>query len=183
MKELSLFEELFQSVEGNTEKLSGMLSRAALDVPSLKYETRVPQLEYMCLIMENMVLTKKPRARIYAGFQKLSRAVDPVLERFFQMAEFCEGVTIFGENDKAMPKHDGVEYISLPPRHKLTREWFLVVQAPTMKQMMVAYDMDGFGKLEVEEERNFKGVKSIHPAVVDRAAALLEELAQSRLTV
>lgn len=180
MKQLSLYEALFDTVEGETTSLSGMPSRATLDATSLKYETRVPQLEYMCLIMENMVLMKKPKARIYAGFQKLSRAAAPVLERFVEMSRFAEHVYIFGENDQPMPPYPNLTYVHLPHGHKLMREWFLVIQSPMMKSMMVAYDMDGFGVQEVEEGRNFRGVKSINPKVVDQAAHLLDELLPNR---
>ncbi|WNQ11309.1 DICT sensory domain-containing protein [Paenibacillus aurantius] len=174
MKNVSLYRDLFGQVEGEAQRVTGMLSRAELDSPSLKYETKVPQLEYMCLIMENMVITKKPKALIYAGFQKLSRCVEPVLERFMAMAESAEKVYIFGENDKDMPAHPNIEYIALPEGHPLIREWFLVIHAPTMKMMMTAYDLDGFGTHEVEEGRNFRGIKSIQPKLVDQAAALLE---------
>lgn len=173
-KEISLYRDIFNEVEGETTRVTGMLSRAELESASLKYETKVPQLEYMCLIMENMVITKKPRARIYAGFQKFSRCVEPVLERFFAMADHAEKVYIFGENDKEMPSHPNVEYITLPEGHLLVREWFLVIQAPVMKMMMTAYDLDGFGTQEIEEGRNFRGIKSNHPKIVDKAAALLE---------
>lgn len=174
IKEVSLYEDLFHQVEGQTTQVTGMLSRAELDSASLKYETKVPQLEYMCLIMENMVITKKPKAVIYAGFQKLSRCVEPVLERFFAMADHAERVYIFGEKDKEMPHHPNITYVVLPEGHPLVREWFLVIQAPVMKMMMTAYDMDGFGTHEVEEGRNFKGIKTNHPKVVDQAAALLQ---------
>lgn len=179
-KEVSLYRDVFQQVEGDTQQVTGMLSRAELEAASLKYETKVPQLEYMCLIMENMVITKKPKAKIYAGFQKLSRCVEPVLERFFAMADHAEKVYIFGEKDKEMPSHPNVEYVALPEGHPLIREWFLIIQAPVMKMMMTAYDLDGFGTHDIEESRNFRGIKSNSPKIVDQAAALIESAIQSR---
>ncbi|MED5020839.1 DICT sensory domain-containing protein [Paenibacillus chibensis] len=177
-KDVSLYRDIFNQVEGETQQVAGMLSRAELEQTNLKYETKVPQLEYMCLIMENMVITKKPKAKIYAGFQKHSRCVEPVLERFFAMADHAEKVYIFGENDKEMPHHPNIEYISLPEGHPLIREWFLVIQAPVMKMMMTAYDLDGFGTHDIEESRNFRGIKSNQPKIVDQAAALLESAIQ-----
>ncbi len=178
-KDVSLYRDVFQQTEGDVQRVTGMLSRQELDTASLKYETKVPQLEYMCLIMENMVITKKPRARIYAGFQKLSRCVEPVLERFCAMADHAEKVYIFGENDKEMPHHPNIEYVSLPADHPLIREWFLVIQAPVMKMMMTAYDLDGFGTHDIEENRNFIGIKSNQPKVVDQAAQLLQSAIDS----
>ncbi|MCD1260322.1 histidine kinase [Paenibacillus athensensis] len=177
--DVSLYRDIFGQVEGEPEVISGMLSRSALDSASMKYETKVPQLEYMCLIMENMVITKKPKAHIYAGFQKLSRCVEPVLERFFTMADSAQQVYIFGENDQEMPEHPNVTYIHLPAGHPLVREWFLVIQAPTMKMMMTAYDLEGFGTHEIEENRSFRGIKSNSPKLVDEAAALLEGFIRS----
>ncbi len=175
MKDVSLYRDVFNQIEGDPEVITGMLSRSALDSSSMKYETKVPQLEYMCLIMENMVITKKPKARIYAGFQMLSRCVEPVLERFQAMADSAEIVYIFGVKDKEMPAYPNIRYIHLPADHALVREWFLVIQAPTMKMMMTAYDMEGFGTHEVEENRSFRGIKSNQPKLVDAAAELLEQ--------
>lgn len=175
MKPVSLYTDIFQQTQGTVQQVGGMLSRSQLDSSSLKYETQVPQLEYMCLIMENMVITKKPKARIFAGFQKMSRAVDPVLERFFAMADHAEKVYIFGEPDVERPAHPNIKYIALPEEHPLVREWFLVIQAPTMKMMMTAFDLEGFGHHAVEEDRKFLGVKSNSPQLVDKAAALLTE--------
>ncbi|MFD2614372.1 DICT sensory domain-containing protein [Paenibacillus gansuensis] len=178
----SLYRDIFDQSVGEVQEIAGMISRAQLDTASLKYETQVPQLEYMCLIMENMVITKKPKAVIYAGFQKLSRAVAPVLERFFTMAETAEKVYIFGVPDQERPAHPNVEYIHLPEDHPLVREWFLVVQAPTMKMMMTAYDLEGFGVHAVEENRKFRGVKSNSPKLVDQAAQLLANVVDSAKT-
>ncbi|AZB41327.1 histidine kinase [Bacillus sp. FJAT-42376] len=170
LQKLSLFKECFGAVEGETEHLENA-SLLRLNASSLKYETSVPQLEYMCLMMENMVLTKKLKGNVYAGFQKFSRAQN-VLDRFQAMTEFSQ-VHIFGENDAVMDPADGIEYIALPPKSELMREWFLIIDTPMFKSMMVAYDMEGFGIHEVEESRKFKGIKSSSPSVVKRAVTLL----------
>ncbi|MGD7009290.1 DICT sensory domain-containing protein [Metabacillus sp. 84] len=170
LKKLSLFNECFGAVDGEVEKLENApLSR--MNASSFKYETSVPQLEYMCLMMENMVLTKKLKGNVYAGFQKFSRTKN-VLDRFQAMTEFAN-VHIFGEEDVKMDSSDGISYIALPPNSELMREWFLIIDSPMFKSMMTAYDMEGFGVHEVEESRKFKGIKTSSPAVVKQAVGLL----------
>lgn len=178
MKPGSLYADIFHQVDSELYA-GGMMSRSQLESDSLKYETSVPQLEYMCLIMENMVITKKPKGTIYVGFQKLSRLAAPVLERFLAMAETSK-VYIFGEHDAAVTAHPNIEYVYLPPEHPLVREWFLVIDTPVIKTMMTAYDTEGFGVHPVEEDRKFRGVKSNSPKLVQQAAALLNDLIQSR---
>ncbi|MCA1035830.1 MULTISPECIES: DICT sensory domain-containing protein [Bacillus] len=170
LKKLSLFQECFGQVEGETQKLDNA-PLSQLNAQSLKYETKVPQLEYMCLMMENIVLTKKLQGNVYAGFQKFSRTKN-VLDRFQAMAEYSN-VHIFGENDAAMDPSDGIHYIELPKNSELMREWFLIIDSPVFKSMMVAYDMEGFGVHEVEEGRKFKGVKTSNPQVIAHATKLL----------
>jgi len=57
IKHLSLFNECFGSVEGETKSLDNA-HLSQLQSSSLNFESKVPQLEYMCLMMENMVLMK-----------------------------------------------------------------------------------------------------------------------------
>ncbi|MTH55742.1 histidine kinase [Bacillus mangrovi] len=178
LQNLSLFQECFGEVGGEVQRLENA-PLARLNAPSLKYETSVPQLEYMCLMMENMVLTKKLKGNVYAGFQKFSRAAN-VLDRFQAMTEFSN-VTIFGENDMAMNPNDGIQYIALPPESELMREWFLIIDTPMFKSMMVAYDLEGFGVHTVEEGRKFKGIKTSSPAVISKAVSLLEPYVPSPL--
>ncbi|MBX0358236.1 DICT sensory domain-containing protein [Halobacillus sp. Nhm2S1] len=171
IQNLSLFKECFGAVEGETQNL-GNANLTQLQAGSIKFESKVPQLEYMCLMMENMVLMKKLKGNVYAGFQKFSRAKN-VIERFQAMTEYSN-VYIFGEEDAPVDPNDGIHYIALPPNSELIREWFLVIDAPNFKSMMVAYDLDGFGVHEVEEGRNFRGAKSSSPKVINHASSLLE---------
>ncbi|TGB05174.1 DICT sensory domain-containing protein [Halobacillus salinus] len=176
MEKLSLFKECFGVMEGEMQKLDNA-NLSQLQSGSIKFESKVPQLEYMCLMMENMVLMKKLKGNVYAGFQKFSRSQN-VIDRFQAMTEYSN-VHIFGEADAAVDQEDGIEYIPIPPDSELVREWFLVIDAPNFKSMMVAYDLDGFGVHEIEEGRNFRGAKSSNPKVVDQAVQLLKEHTKS----
>lgn len=73
MKKLSLYNEIFGEIKGSTEKLGAKASENKLSSFSLKFETKIPNLEKMCYIMEKVILNKGEDAKVYAGFQKLSR--------------------------------------------------------------------------------------------------------------
>ncbi|UMZ73681.1 DICT sensory domain-containing protein [Natranaerofaba carboxydovora] len=178
MKEVSLYEEIFSRVDGEVEKLGKDAGEEKLNSTSLKYETKVPQLEKMCYIMEQVLLKKKTEAVVYAGFQKVSRARD-IWDRFLTIADNVDKVYIFGEKDDELKEHPNIEFIYLPQNHKLKREWFLVIDQPLAKSMMVAYDLDGFGTHEIEKERNFKGAKCNNPDVVKQAKELLDDVIAS----
>ncbi|ACL69506.1 DICT sensory domain-containing protein [Halothermothrix orenii] len=178
MKELSLYEEIFTKLEGGVKKLDGGTDDSELNSFSLKFESRVPQLERMCYIMEQVLLRKPSRANVYAGFQKVSRARD-IWDRFLKIADNVNKVYIFGEKDDDLPKHPDIDFIYLPEGHKLTREWFLVITKPIGKAMMVAYDLDGFGVHDDEKQRKFKGAKTNNPEIVTKARDLLEEVIAS----
>ncbi|PSL48505.1 diguanylate cyclase/two-component system sensory protein [Salsuginibacillus halophilus] len=174
LKDISVFETCFGEVNDEVKSLDKQADNSTLAQSSLKYETKVPQLEYMCLMMENMVMTKKLNGTIYAGFQKQSRAT-AIMDRYLAMAEYCN-IYLFGENDVDLPEHPNITYIDLPPQANLMREWFLVIDGDAFKSMMVAYDLDGFGNHAVEEDRNFKGVKSSSPEVINQAKGLLSSV-------
>lgn len=178
MKNVSLYEEVFGLVEGDLENLDEGADDDKLDSFSLKYESTVPQLERMCYIMEQVLLKEEVEATVYAGFQKVSRAAD-IWDRFLQIADNVEQVYIFGEDDADLKTHPDIDFIYLPNKHKLKREWFLVIDQPLAKSMMVAYDMDGFGTHEVEKDRNFKGAKCNNPRVVTQAKEILDEVIAS----
>lgn len=175
MKGLSLYNEIFEEVEGNVKELGKDADKSKLSSFSLKFETKIPNLEKMCYIMEKVLLNKGEGATVYAGFQKQSRA-EAIWDRYHKMADNVEQIYVFGENDANLDPHPNIKFINLPPRHELIREWFLVIDKPIGKSMMVAYDLDGFGKYENEKDRNFKGAKTQRPEAVTKAVELLEDL-------
>ncbi|MGM0411483.1 MAG: DICT sensory domain-containing protein [Bacillota bacterium] len=175
MKNLSLYHEIFEEVDGEVEELGKDADKNKLKSFSLKFETKIPNLDRMCYIMEKVLLNKGEGATVYAGFQKQSRA-EAIWDRYHEMADNVDQIYVFGENDANLDPHPNIELINLPPRHELVREWFLVIDKPIGKSMMVAYDLDGFGKHKNEKDRNFKGAKTLKPAAVTKAVELLEDL-------
>ena len=180
MKEVSLYEEIFDELEGPVEDLTGDVSDSKLKSRTLKYESDIPKLEKMCYIMEKTILNQDEAegTTIYAGFQKVSRAKD-IWDRFLELADTADEVYVFGENDANLEPHPDIHLIYLPEKHPLKREWFLVMDQPLAKSMMAAYDLDGFGVYEDEKQRNFKGAKSNNPRVVEKAIDLLEDVIDS----
>ncbi len=178
MKEVSLYKQVFQAVEGDVEKLDNSTSEDKLNSFSLKYETKVPQLERMCYIMEKVLLQKQTEGTVYAGFQKVSRA-EAIWDRYHQIADNVDKIYLFGEHDKDLKPHPNIEFVYLPENHPLAREWFLVIDRPLSKSMMVAYDMDGFYTEDLKD-RNFRGAKSTNPNTVKQAVELLDEVIKNK---
>ncbi|MFP4021480.1 MAG: DICT sensory domain-containing protein [Halanaerobium sp.] len=175
MEELSLYKEIFEKVEGQVEELAANAAENKLRSFSLKFESEIPNLERMSYIMEKVLIENGEGAKVYAGFQKLSRA-EAIWDRYHQMADKADKIYVFGENDFDLEPHPKIELVNLSATHVLTREWFLVIDKPAGKSMMVARDLDGFGKYENEKNRSFKGVKTNNPEDVARAVKLLKNL-------
>lgn len=175
MKNFSIYDEIFKDVQGDVIKMSTREEDKTFALANIKYETKIPNLERMCLIMENVVLTKKREGIIYAGFQKISRA-KAIWDRYLKMADNVDKIYIFGEKDTTLESHPNIEFVYLPANHKLIKEWFLVMDIKFSKNMMVAYDLDGFGNLEIASNRNFKGVKTVNLNHINDTVKLLKTI-------
>lgn len=173
MKKVSLYKELFGEIDAPMEQLQDGASDSKVSIANIKYETKIPNLEKMCYLMESVVLQKKREGTVYAGFQKLSRA-EAIWDRYLKMAENVDMIYVFGEKDKDLAPHPKITIVPLPPGHPLIWEWFLVMDIKFGKNMMTAFDLDGFGTYENEKDRNFRGGKTINKDVVEKAALLIE---------
>ena len=67
------------------------------------------------------------------------------------------------------------KFINISKDDELYKEWFLVIDKKMGKSMMVAYDLDGFGKYSDEKMRKFKGAKTTDPKVVSLASEYLND--------
>ena len=175
MKNFSIYEEIFESTNGDLIKMSDKESDKTFSLANIKYESKIPNLERMCFLMESIALNKKREGTIYAGFQKLSRA-ENIWDRFLQIADNVDKIYIFGEKDTTLKSHPHIEFVYLPPNHKLIREWFLVLDIKFGKNMMVAYDLDGFGNSKIDSDRNFKGVKTVNVNHINNTIKLLQSI-------
>lgn len=126
--------------------------------------------------IENTVLIDHVRARLFSGFQRMSRFL-PQVARYQQLAAWAESIYVFGVMDVVPPPIANVTYVPLPPGVQLAREWFLVMQAE-----------DYFTTLATEEiganlqngERRFRGLWSFDEAVVDILYEWLSNMVEAR---
>ena len=184
MREVSLFEEALKSaVNAQAEDLGtiSIVSRRDFDErKTFLFRAKVPCLEYVSLMIENAVLLKTNRTgRVYVGFEKLSH-MKPVAERYLRIADLSERVYVFGEPDWKPPRHPNMKLIKLPGNYRLAREWFVIVDSPTLRLGLVGLDEDGFDA-PLLEERSFHAFKSSDPAIVARLAAIVDGLIDSSL--
>jgi signal transduction histidine kinase len=127
-------------------------------------------LQRISLDVENTVLAEGRPARVFAGFQKWSRAL-PVLGRYARLARVARGLWVFGLPDVEPPATPGLTWVSLTERHALAREWFLIVDGEHYFTALAAEDLTG---LDVpDERRRFRAVWSFDDAVVHDLAGHL----------
>jgi DICT domain-containing protein len=179
VKHFSIFEQaLTFSGSPRWENLGQIssLSRCEFDGrESIRFRTRVPGVEYACLMIENMLLLQTNRAgRVYAGFEKLS-CLQPIIDRYLRIADVSDSVYLLGESDWKPPRHPNIRLVQLPPDFQLAREWFLIATSPTLHVGLVALDEDGFNT-PVLDQRNFSVVKTSNSKVVAQLASAVEGL-------
>jgi DICT domain-containing protein len=78
--------------------------------------------------IENAVIMGQVRARLFAGFQKMS-AFLPQVSRYQKLANYAESVYVFAYPDVPPPAITNVRYVPLSKDDQLTKEWFLIVEA------------------------------------------------------
>ncbi len=152
------------------------IARARFDEhESFRFETQVPCLEYVSLLIENALLLRANRAgRVYAAFERLSR-MKPVVERYLRIADLSERVYVFGEADWQPPRHPNLRTVALESHSPLRHEWFVIADSPTLRVALIAKDRDGF-QAPVLEERRFQALKTSNPAFVVQLSDAAENL-------
>lgn len=95
------------------------------------------------------------RPRLFAGFQKMSLFL-PQVKRYTALARYTEHIWVFGIMDAIPPKIENITYVPLTPPHALSREWFIVADAPEFFSALVAQDLSGF--TVPDPQRRFRGV-------------------------
>jgi DICT domain-containing protein len=176
----SLFEEALRIAESSDgEDLTEVtfISRRDFDErETFAFETSVPCLEYVSLLIENAVLLRTHRdGRVYAGFEKLSR-MEGIVDRYLRIADVSERVYVFGEADWQPPRHPNMRVITLPRDSQLAREWFIIANSPVLKVALVAFDKEASGAAANFEARKFRALKTSNPEIVARLTAMAEEL-------
>jgi len=105
--------------------------------------------------IERAVWQKQLATRLFAGFQKMSFFMNRA-KQYQRLASVTEGIWVFGIPDVIPPMIEGITYIFLEESAALTKEWFLVVDAPDYFSALSALDVTGFDVPQVK--RRFRGV-------------------------
>lgn len=138
------------------------------------FDASVRAMQYWCRLNEQLVLERHAEgARLFVGFERLSR-LKPVARRYAHLASRVAALTLFAEPDAPVPFEAPTIDVT---GGALAREWFLVVDAPAYKTLLVARDQHGFGPTGPLVGRRFVGMSTHDAELVTAAAAALERLA------
>jgi DICT domain-containing protein len=113
--------------------------------------------------IENAVILDRTRARIFAGFQRMSRFM-PQLERYRLLAEQAESVYVFGVMDVQPPPVAKIRYVPLKETDQLAKEWFLVVDAQDYFSALATEEKTSIN--DPDNKRLFEGVWSFDEDIV-----------------
>lgn len=115
--------------------------------------------------IEDGVIHNQVKARIFAGFQKLSFFV-PHHRRYQHMAQYAESIWVFGLPDVTTPEIPGVQVVPLPDDAQFVGEWFLIAEAEDYFSALVAKDLTGFAV--PNNQRLFEGAWTFDADIVQR---------------
>jgi DICT domain-containing protein len=105
----------------------------------------------------------KTRARVFAGFQHMSRFL-PQEARYRKLAETSESVYVFGIMDVFPPPIAGIRYVPLRKDDQLAREWFLIADSPQYFSALPTEEVTPLGL--PDEQRQFEGAWSFDEELV-----------------
>jgi DICT domain-containing protein len=103
----------------------------------------------ICREIENTTIIDGAWARVFAGFQRMSRFL-PEVERYRQFAKKAQAVYVFGIMDSEPPPIANVHYIPLNESDQLSREWFLIAYGPDYCTGLIAEELDQADPLDGE---------------------------------
>ena len=123
--------------------------------------------------IENSVLNIGAQGRLFSGFQKMSFFL-PQVNRYRRLALIAEHIWVFGIPDCTLPVIDNVSYVPLAEGDAMTREWFLVADAPEYFSALVAQDLSGFDV--PDKQRVFRGIWTFDAAMVEQLHTAVAEM-------
>lgn len=127
--------------------------------------------------IENTVIIDKVRARVFAGFQRMSHFL-PQVKRYRRLAENAELVYVFGIMDVEPPPIRNVHYIPLAEADQLAREWFLLIDLPDYYSILTTEEIS---KTDTPgDERVFWGVWSYNDDMITVIQEWLSNLVGAR---
>ena len=168
MKNFSIFEHALKFSEANAVENLGEIAslsrRDFVERESFVCHTTTASVEYSCLMIENAVLLRTNRSgRVYAGVEKFS-ALQPIIDRYMRIADVSESVYLFGQDDWRPPRHPNIRIVTLDDDFRLTHEWFVITQSPSLNCALVAFDETGSDG--TAEQIRYWALKTSKPSVV-----------------
>jgi DICT domain-containing protein len=143
----------------------------AHDYQGLRRVNSVPMMTMISHLIEEQIVAQQLPVELYVGFQRFSN-LRPQQRRYQQLGAICRRVVVFGLPDREVPPIPGVEFVALPQEAALTREWFLVVNAPEFWTALLTREAE---QPTPGRERNYEGLWSYDAPVVERASLLLSQ--------
>jgi DICT domain-containing protein len=183
VKDFSMYEYALEAIGSSVEDLGEVSNISRKDYEertTFRCLTNVPPLEYISLLIEMAILLRTNRAgRVYVGFERLSH-MEPIADRFLRIADVSERLYVFGEADWKPPRHPHMRLIHTSSDSRLSREWLIIADSPSLRVALVAEDLDGFDAPNLDARR-FRAIKTSDPSIVSRLADAAEELIDSLL--
>ncbi len=179
MKDFSLFEQALDLAAAaraeNLGRLACITRRDFDECETFICSTTTASAEYASLMIENALLLRTNRGgRVYAGFEQLS-ALQPIIDRYWRIADVSESLYLFGQPDWQPPRHPNVRVISLQPDLRLARERFVIAQSSSFNCAFVAFVKDQSTESAGGPLRYF-AVKTSNRKLVDQLALASEDV-------
>jgi DICT domain-containing protein len=121
--------------------------------------------------IEDAVILGQVRARLFAGFQRMSAFV-PQIPRYQKLASYAESIYVFAYPDITPTPITNVRYVPLGKDDQLTKEWFLIADSP-----------EYFSSLSTEEKQQqgaFEGIWSFDEEMVTILQEWLSNMVDAR---
>ncbi len=127
--------------------------------------------------IENALIIDKVRARVFAGFQRMSHFL-PQVKRYRLLAPNAESVYVFGVMDAEPPSIRNVHYVPLAESDQLAREWFVLADSPDYYSLLTTEETS---KADTPaDERIFWGVWSYDDDMITDIQEWLTNLVGAR---
>lgn len=151
----------------------GRVDRALEPATPGVFDASVHAMRHWCRLNEQLLLERHAKhARVLVGFERLSR-VRPVIDTYRRIASAVDQLTLFAVHDERLQLDATLVDVSGGP---LEREWFLVIDAPSYKALLVARDQQGFGPTGPLAGRRFEGACTHDTKLVAAATEALAAL-------
>lgn len=178
MRDFSIYDYALEAAGAETEDfgtVAHISRREYAERQTFAFRAAVPVLEYISLLIENALLLRTHRGgRLYVGFEKLSR-MEGIVDRYMRIADVSERVYVFGEQDWQPPRHPNLRVVALDSGVRLTREWFVIADSPSMRVALVGYDESSCDD-PAGDGRTFRALKTTDAAIVRRLTDAAEHL-------